>query len=122
MAFLRINRFGDLYTDRRSHNQCKDIGHEHYKYHVAIKCCETNLDRNKFIIDHAILHQIVTETFNSIMSSCEGMILEVKEKIVRACKKHRIQVVDMYIKIQPVNLTASENHAFMEYSMSGMFI
>jgi 6-pyruvoyl-tetrahydropterin synthase len=121
MAFLRINRFGEVNTRHRSPNQCKDVGHGHYRYHVGIKCCETNLDRNEFIIDHAIVHEIVTRVFNSQMSSCEGMIVEVKNKLMRACKKHRIQVVDMYIKLQPIVPGAGENHAFMEYSSSGNF-
>lgn len=122
MAFLRINRFGEVHTSNRSKNQCKDVGHTHYRYHVAIKCCETNLDRNKFIIDHAALHSVVERVFRKDMSSCEGLILEIRDKLVRECSRNKIQVVDMYIKLQPIVPGVTENHAFMEYSMNGDFM
>lgn len=122
MAFLRINRFGELQTRNVSRNQCKDVGHTHYRYHVAIKCCETNLDRNEFIIDHQILHEAVTKVFNHDMSSCEGMIVRMKDKILKICKRHKIQVVDLYIKVGPIIPGVGENHAYMEFSLSGDFI
>jgi hypothetical protein len=121
MAFLRINRFGEVATHFEAHNQCKDVGHTRYRYHVAVKCCETNLDKNDFIIDHALLHETVIKVFERHISSCEGLIVEIKDKILKLCKRHKLQVVDLYIKLQPIVQSVGENYAFMEFSMNGDF-
>jgi hypothetical protein len=51
------------------------------------------------------------------------MVILAKDKLMRLAKRHKIQVVDLYIKIQPIIPGVStENIAFMEFSMSGKFI
>ena len=121
--FLRINRFGRVETGHQSPNQCKDVAHKEYRYHVALACCATNLDRNEFIVDHIILHNEMEKLFQKEITSCEGMVIKMKERLLKVANKHGIQVVDLYVKLQPIIPgVPSENIAFMELSLSGKFI
>jgi hypothetical protein len=128
MSFLRINRFGKVRTELVSANQCKNIAHNDYRYQVSVVCCDTNTDRKEFIVDHAELHKSVQRVFNNEMTSCEGLVKAIAEEVKDVCIKQKIHIVDLYVKVQPIQTMVDasghplEDHAFMEYSQSGKFI
>jgi hypothetical protein len=122
MGFLRINRFGEIRTTKTSKKQCKVEGHERYRYQVSLICCDTNLDRDGFVIDHIQLADAVQRVFARRIGSCEDLILWCQRQVERVAKLHKIQVVDMYIRLQPVLDGQPEDYAYMEYSSSGKFV
>jgi hypothetical protein len=126
MSFLRINRFGRVEANQLSFNQCKDVGHKEYDYQISICCPDTNVDSNEFIIDHAYIHQKVVSYFKTNMTSCEGICKDLAIHLKKTMAKHKVHMVDMYIKIMPVlpliDNQPPVNRAFMEYSESGRFI
>ena len=119
MSCLRINRTGRVKTKTSSSNQCKATGHREYDYHVCIVVPSTNLDKNKFIIDHVKIHEIVEKEFKNI-SSCEEIALRIAKRIKQKLPKNNIQIMDLYILIRPV--VPGKAPAWMEYSETGDFL
>lgn len=118
MSYLRINRFGTTLTNDTSPNQCKDVGHKQYRYHVTVTCHSKNLDEQGFIVDHLDLHDTMQKDMAKI-SSCEETVVKCAESIDRLCTNKGVNVIDIYIKLEPV--TNKETVAFIEYSLSGKF-
>lgn len=123
MSFLRINRLGEVNSNLTSTNQCKDVGHKRYQYHICLVCPDTNTDDQEFVIDHVAIHKTVEKYFNRRMNSCEGLVKGLSVVIENLAKKHGTYVVDLYIKLAPIfDGPEPANRAYMEYSKSGNFI
>lgn len=72
------------------------------------------------------IHQKVVSYFKTNMTSCEGICKDLAIHLKKTMAKHKVHMVDMYIKIMPVlpliDNQPPVNRAFMEYSESGRFI
>lgn len=118
MSFLKINRLGVVKTNKKTVNQCKALGHEQYNFHVAITCCATNLNKDRFIVDHQEIKTLVQGLFDTKTGSCEDLCVEIANQVKKQFK--HIHAVDIYVKLWPV-VPLSTDSAFMEYSETGKF-
>jgi hypothetical protein len=68
----RLIRMGKLYNPHaKDENQCVVMGHGHYQYRLEI-CTERKLDKNGWIIDHALLDEHMQDmAAEPTMGSCE---------------------------------------------------
>lgn len=113
-AKLIINRKGVCKATNSSHNQCKDVGHSMYTYHVRVTVGD-RLDKDGFIIDHQDIHEAVDRVFKGQMSSCEKLGLKVAKSVAKATKAHGCDLKEVYVKIHPQSEDPQEEiMAFME--------
>lgn len=102
MSQLCLNRMGTVTAHHESFNQCKAKGQRDYEYHVKVICPAKNLDKDKFIIDHAQIDHAIQDVFKNEMSSCEFMAVEMADHVKKLLDKWKVYYTDMYIKIAPV--------------------
>ncbi len=112
---------GRVKTNEKVPNQCKIEGHKAYDYLVALIVPSTNLDAHKFVLDHVIIHEMVSQIIENHMGSCEEICLRISERLNDFLPANNIHVMDIYIKISPVLRGNPKNRAFMEYSQTGNF-
>jgi hypothetical protein len=65
-SIFTLNRNGELFISHPSNNQCKSVGHKRYEYNVKIKCAD-KLDKDGFLIDQLIIHQVLKETLRKMV-------------------------------------------------------
>lgn len=101
VSILTMERKGILYTDsQQSDNQCKDVGHKHYSYNVKVVfASKVELDKDRFIVDHSRIDQIVQEAFQ--VTSCEGMHIDILEALVEGLEDQF--PVAIKLTIVPIN-------------------
>jgi len=116
MQILTINRTGVVETQSTTPNQCKERGHQEYKYKVRVKC-SPKLDKKSFLIDHVEIHKRVTKTFE-FMDSCEVLCMRVASEVVSMMTKHGCIVREVYVKVKPILDNGQKPLAFMEYEES----
>lgn len=104
-----VNRTGKIVLDQSGINQCKDIGHIEFSYHVAIYCPSPVLNSRGFVIDHFLIHQ-ASKTVKQA-ESCERLCEMFHDALKEMFESEHISPRKVYLKIVPL----PEAAAFTEY-------
>lgn len=94
-----VNRSGKIKLDNSDANQCKDVGHQDYSYHVAATC-PPRLNPRGFVIDHTDIHNAVQSVREA--GSCELLCEAIQTAIENIMYSQEVCVNKLYIKITPL--------------------
>lgn len=95
-----------VYTSNTAPNQCKAEGHPAYNYELEVRAHPYGLDENDFLIDHTILHNVIHETINHEMGSCERLCLNIERELLKTLLMHGCYVKKIIFAIKPVDSNA----------------
>jgi hypothetical protein len=96
-GFLRVNRKGEAAVTRTTDNQCREVGHMRYLYHVSAAVPDTKVDKQGFVIDHVEMSEIA-EMGVAPGGSCE----QIARRIGEAMVKRLSGKAWVYVRIEPV--------------------
>lgn len=112
---LTINRNGKVVTEKQSDNQCREVGHQAYKYGVRITT-SSKLNKQGFIIDHNYIHTAVEAVIKNKMGSCEELCISIAQHVALTVFANGAEVKHVYVRLQPV-LENQKPAAFMEVNV-----
>lgn len=105
---LIINRKGLVEIYNNTSNQCRSQEWHLYRYGVKAHT-STKLNKDGFIIDHVLIHEVVEQTIKE-SGSCEEICLRINKVLTTLFKKHKVKCHKMHIYVAPDKGVAS-----MEY-------
>lgn len=114
-TIITLSRNGIFHCSKKVPNQCKSIGHDKYKYWVALKC-ENKLDEDGFIIDQLEVNSLIVMDLQLKSMSCEQYAQRIAEILLDECNRRKIVLYHLYVKVAPIALK-QVLRAFVELDM-----
>lgn len=112
MEFYIITRSGIFIPSEFTGNQCKEVGHKSYNYHIKMVFLREEVDLNKegYVVDHAEIGDLIH--YLHLSGSCEEMHLKIHEALKNFFELKGIEFHGYRCTIQP---DAYLGHASIEY-------